>query len=177
MLDKFKKIKKTKIILITILLTCGLIPLLSNYAYSKGTDNFNVIKNGKKYYSENKKFIILNISSNIEAYINKKNRKVYYYYNKFYYFWRRGIWFYSKAIDGMFKIMPQKDIPEPLKHGPILRVKKKKVPAGFAASKVPPKSLKQRLPGAVTRHLYNLPLTLHGLVIYQKKFNFNAPMK
>ncbi len=177
MLDKFKEIQKNKIILIAVLLVGGLILGLSNYAYSKGADNFNVKKNGKKYYSENKKFIILNISSKIRAYINKKNRKVYYHYNKLYYLWNKGIWFYSKKITGMFTITPQKDIPEPLKHGPLLRVKKKKVPTGFAALKVPPKPVKHELPRAATQHLYNLPLTLHGLVIYQKKFNFNNTFK
>ena len=111
------------------------------------------------------------------AYINKKNQKVYYYYNKFYYFWNNGIWFCSKEITGMFKITPLKDIPEPLRHGPLLRVKKKNVPAGFAALKVPPQPVKHELPNAAAQHLYDLPLTLHGLVIYQKKFNFNAIAK
>ncbi|MDA8272774.1 MAG: hypothetical protein M0Z72_03420 [Deltaproteobacteria bacterium] len=177
MLDKFKEIKKNKIILAAILLVGGLILGLSSYAYSKGTDNFSVKKNGEKYYSENKKFIILNISGNMTAYINKKNQKVYYYYNKFYYFWNNGIWFCSKEITGMFKITPLKDIPEPLRHGPLLRVKKKNVPAGFAALKVPPQPVKHELPNAAAQHLYDLPLTLHGLVIYQKKFNFNAIAK
>lgn len=177
MLSKLKEIKKAKIILIAVLLVGGLIIGLSNYAYSKGTDNFSVKKNGKRYYSENNKYIILKMSGNMTAYIGKKNQKVYYYYNKFYYFWSKGIWFCSKKMNGMFKITPQKDIPEPLKNGPLLRVKRKKVPAGFAALKVPPKPVKHELPGAATRHLYNFPLTLHGLVIYQKKFNFNGIAK
>ena len=42
MLDKFKEIRKNKIILVAILLAGGLILGLSSYAYSKGTDNFNV---------------------------------------------------------------------------------------------------------------------------------------
>ncbi len=131
-----------------------------------------IIKN-KKYYTENKKFIMLKMSKNLKAYINKKNQKVYYYYNKTYYFWAKGIWFDSKKINGMFSITPQSKIPQPLKHGPILRVKKKNIPAGFAALKVPPQPVKRELPNAATEHLYNLPLTLHGLVIYQKNFNFN----
>ena len=127
----------------------------------------------KKYYTENKKFIMLKMSRNLKAYVNKKNQKVYYYYNRTYYFWNKGIWFDSKKINGMFKITPQSEIPQPLKHGPLLRVKRKNIPAGFAALKVPPQPFKHELPNAATEHLYNLPLTLHGLVIYQKNFNFN----
>jgi len=127
----------------------------------------------KKYYTENKKFIMLKMSKNLKAYVNKKNQKVYYYYKHTYYFWNKGIWFDSKKIGGMFKITPQNEIPKPLKHGPLLRVKRKNIPAGFAALKVPPQPVKRGLPNAATQHLYNLPLTLHGLVIYQKNFNFN----
>ena len=130
-------------------------------------------KTSKKYYTEGKKFIMLKISKNLKAYINKKNQKVYYYYNKVYYFWSKGIWFNSKKINGMFSITSQREIPQPLKHGPILRVKRKNIPAGFAALKVPPQPVKKGLPNAATEHLYNLPLTLHGLVIYKKSFNFN----
>ena len=43
-------------------------------------------KSSKKYYTEGKKFIMLKISKNLEAYVNKKNQKVYYYYHKAYYF-------------------------------------------------------------------------------------------
>lgn len=128
---------------------------------------------GGEYYTEGKMYIVLKMSKNLKAYINKKNQKVYYYYNKNYYFWANGIWFNSKEINGMFGITPQDEIPRPLKHGPILRVKRKKIPAGFAALKVPPRPVKKGFPNAATEHLYNLPLTLHGLVIYQKSFNFN----
>ncbi|MHB1661556.1 MAG: hypothetical protein ACYCTD_05600 [bacterium] len=127
----------------------------------------------KVYYTDSKRFIVLKMSKKLNAYINKKNQKVYYYYNKIYYFWAKGIWFDSKKIKGMFSITPQSEIPQPLKHGPILRVKRKNIPAGFAALKVPPQPVKHELPNAATEHLYNLPLTLHGLVIYQKNFNFN----
>ena len=127
----------------------------------------------KKYYTENKKFIMLKMFKNLRAYVNKKNQKVYYNYNRTYYFWNKGIWFDSKKINGMFKITPPSKIPQPLKHGPLLRVKRKNIPTGFAALKVPPRPVKNGLPNAATEHLYNLPLTLHGLVIYQKNFNFN----
>ena len=73
----------------------------------------------------------------------------------------------------MYAITPQNEIPRPFKHGPLLRVKRKKIPAGFAALKVPPRPVKKGPPNAATEHLYNLPLTLHGLVIYQKSLNFN----
>lgn len=135
------------------------------------TDN---ISHNKKFYTENKEFIILKISKNLKAYVNKKNRKVYYRYNGTYYFWNKGIWFDSKKINGMFGIAIQKDIPSPLRHGPLLKVKRKNIPAGFAALKIPPNPVKHSLPNAATRHLYNMPLTLHGLVIYQKRFNFNG---
>jgi hypothetical protein len=125
------------------------------------------------YYIDGKMYIILKITKELKAYINKKNQKVYYYYKKNYYYWAKGIWFDSKKINGMFSIASQNQIPRPLKHGPILRVQRKKIPAGFAALKVPPHPVKERLPNAATEHLYNLPLTLHGLVIYQKNFNFN----
>ncbi|MGC8554507.1 MAG: hypothetical protein ACP5NA_03350 [Candidatus Acidulodesulfobacterium sp.] len=127
----------------------------------------------KKYYTEGKMYIILKISKNLKAYINKKNQKVYYFYKKKYYYWANGIWFEAAKINGMYSITPQNGIPHPLKHGPLLRVKRKKIPAGFAALKVPPRPVKKGLPNAATEHLYNLPLTLHGLVIYQKSLNFN----
>ena len=127
----------------------------------------------KKYYTEGKMYIMLKISKNLKAYINKKNQKVYYFYKKKYYYWANGIWFESAKINGMYAITPQNEIPRPLKHGPLLRVKRKRIPAGFAALKVPPRPVKKGLPNAATEHLYNLPLTLHGLVIYQKSLNFN----
>ncbi len=127
----------------------------------------------KEYYTENKKFIILKMSKNLKAYIDKKNQKVYYYYGNTYYLWSKGIWFDSKKLNGMFGITLQRDIPAPLRHGPILRVKRKNIPAGFAALKVPPQPVKNEFPKAATEHLYNLPLTLNGLVIYQINFNSN----
>lgn len=142
--------------------------IIPGFAHSE-----TAMKPSKKYYTESKKFIMLKMSKNLKAYVNKKNQKVYYYYNKTYYFWEKGIWFDSKKINGMFSITPQSEIPQPLKHGPILRVKRKNIPAGFAALKVPPQPVKHELPYAATEHLYNLPLTLHGLVIYEKNFNFN----
>lgn len=175
--SKLRQLNRTAFLVFFILAAVSCLILeSSNYAFS---DAGSAQKTGKKYYSENHQFIILKISRNIKAYINKKNQKVYYYYNnnKTYYFWNRGIWFYSKKLKSMFKIAPQNDIPQVLRHGPILRVKRKKIPAGFAALKKSPKSVKNELPGAINRHLYNLPLTLHGLVIYQKKFSFNAVTK
>ncbi|MHB1679941.1 MAG: hypothetical protein ACYCTB_05460 [bacterium] len=155
--------------------------ILSNSAYavsnlSNQYNNGNKNKNGKlnkKYFIENKKYVILNIAPHLKGYINKKNQKVYYYYTKTkrYYYWNEGIWFNSKHLKSMFQITRQHKIPAPLKHGPLLRVKRKKTPAGFAALKVPPKHVKKGIPNAATEHLYNFPLTLHGLVIYQKKFN------
>lgn len=147
--------------------------IMPELAYPKTTLKPLVSGKSKKYYIESKRFIVLKMSKKLKAYINKKNQKVYYYYNKTYYFWAKGIWFDSKKIKGMFRITPQSEIPQPLKHGPILRVKRKKIPAGFAALKVPPQPVKHNLPNAAIEHLYNLPLTLHGLVIYQKNFNFN----
>ncbi len=132
-----------------------------------------IIAKNPEYYTDGKMYITLKMSKNLKAYINKKNQKVYYYYKKRYYFWADGIWFEAGRIKGMFSITPQNEVPRPLKHGPLLRVKRKKIPAGFAALKVPPRPVKQELPNAATEHLYNLPLTLHGLVIYQKNFNFN----
>ncbi len=141
---------------------------------NSGTKNIGG-KLNKKYYAENKKYVILNLSSDLKGYIDKKNQKVYYYYakTKQYYYWNEGIWFNSKHLNNIFKITRQNKIPAPLKHGPLLRVKRKKIPAGFAALKVPPKAVSKKLPNAATQHLYNFPLTLHGLVIYQKKFNLN----
>ena len=126
-----------------------------------------------KYYTEGKMYIMLKISKNLKAYINKKNQKVYYFYKKKYYYWAKGIWFEARKINGMPVITPQSEIPMPLKHGPLLRVKRKNIPAGFAALKVPPVPVKKGLPNAATEHLYNLPLTLHGLVIYRQNLNFN----
>ncbi len=140
--------------------------------YNNGDKNTNT-KLNKKYIIENKKYIVLNLSPHLKGYINKKNQKVYYYYTKTnrYYYWNEGIWFNSKHLNSMFKIVNQNKIPVPLKHGPLLRVKRKKTPAGFAALKVPPKPVKKGIPNAATKHLYNFPLAMHGLVIYQKKFN------
>ena len=45
----------------------------------------------KKYYTEGKMYIMLKISKNLKAYINKKNQKVYYFYKKKYYYWANGI--------------------------------------------------------------------------------------
>lgn len=132
---------------------------------------------GKNYVSESKNFILLKISGNMTAYINKNNRKVYYLFGNKFYFWRKGIWFDSDNIGGLFKITSQNDIPLPLRHGPLLRVKRKKIPAGFAALKVPPSEVEHKLPKAVTVHLYDLPLTMNGLVIYQKKLDFNGSNK
>ena len=144
--------------------------LFPTYSYSaQGT------KSGGKYYTESKKYIMLKMSSDLEAYVNKKNQKVYYLYAKRYYTWNEGIWFNSRKINGIYKITPQDDIPAPLKHGPLLRVKRKKAPAGFAAVKLPPSAVSSKLPYAVTRHLYDFPLTLHGLIIYQRKFNISGP--
>ncbi len=156
---------------------------LSNFVYALsgapiknngGTKN-KTGKSNKKYYAENKKYVILNLSPELKGYIDKKNQKVYYYYTKTkqYYYWNEGIWFNSKHLKNIFKITRQNKIPAPLKHGPLLRVKRKKIPAGFAALKVPPKAISKKLPKAATQHLYNFPLTLHGLVIYQKRFNLN----
>ncbi len=172
------KLKSGKIygalLIMFLLLIAGLVPRLSNYAYSATV----TVKKGRQvYYSESNKYIILKMPNSIEAYINKKNNKVYYRYDRLYYLWNKGIWFNSEKITGMFKITPQKDIPEQLRGGPLLRVKRKKNPVGLAILKVPSKPVKHRLPRSVAEHLYNLPLTLHGLVIYQKKFNFNAMAK
>jgi hypothetical protein len=153
----------------------------SAYALSNASiKNNSGIKNksgklNKKYYAENKKYVILSLSPVLKGYIDKKNQKVYYYYTKTkqYYYWNEGIWFNSKHLNSIFKIASQNRIPAPLKHGPLLRVKRKKIPAGFAALKVPPKAVTKKLPKAATQHLYNFPLTLHGLIIYQKKFNLN----
>lgn len=136
--------------------------------------NKNNKENAKKHYSENKNYIILNLSRTLTAFINKKNQKVYYYYNGKYYTWNEGIWFDSKKINRLFKITEQEKIPKSLKKGPLLRVKKKKIPEGFSALKVPPSPVKKGLPKSAANHLYNLPLTMHGLIIYQKKFNFNS---
>ncbi len=153
--------------------------ILSNSAHANSNisnQHNDSNKNGKlnkEYYAENKKYLILNLSPHLKGYIYKKNQKVYYYYTKTkrYYYWNEGIWFNSKHLNSMFKITKQNKIPAPLKHGPLLRVKRKKTPAGFAALKVPPKPVKKGIPNAATEHLYDFPLTLHGLVIYQKKFN------
>ena len=140
----------------------------------KGGRLFAVKKSKKnRYYTEGKMYIKLKISKNLKAYINKKNQKIYYFYKKKYYYWANGIWFEAAKINGMYAITPQNEIPRPFKHGPLLRVKRKKIPAGFAALKVPPRPVKKGPPNAATEHLYNLPLTLHGLVIYQKSLNFN----
>jgi hypothetical protein len=137
--------------------------------------NKNNKENAKKYYHENKNYIILNLSGTLKAFINKKNQKVYYYYHGRYYTRNKGIWFDSKKINTMFKITKQKNIPKPLRKGPLLMVRRKKISAesGFAAVKVPPAPVKKRLPKAAAGHLYDLPLTMHGLIIYQRKFNFN----
>ena len=135
--------------------------------------SYAVKKSKKNKYYEGKMYIKLKISKNLKAYINKKNQKIYYFYKKKYYYWTNGIWFEAAKINGIYAITPQNEVPRPLKHGPLLRVKRKKIPAGFAALKVPPRPIKRGLPNAATEHLYNLPLTLHGLVIYQKKLNFN----
>ncbi len=135
-------------------------------------NNSNKNNANKNYYSENKKYIILKLTGTLLAYINKNDQKVYYYYKGKYYLWNKGIWFDSKKISSIFKITKQSRIPAPLKNGPILKVKRKKTPAsGFAVTKVPPPSVKNRLPKAATAHLYNFPLTMHGLVIYEKRFN------
>ncbi|MHB1665628.1 MAG: hypothetical protein ACYCT7_10305 [bacterium] len=146
--------------------------ILSNSAHA--VSNISNQHNDRNIKSKlNKKYIILNISPYLKSYINKKNQKVYYYFTKTkqYYYWNEGIWFNSKHLNTMFKITRQNKIPAPLKHGPLLRVKRRKTPAGFAALKVPPQPVKKGTPNAATKHLYNFPLTLHGLVIYQKKFN------
>ena len=114
------------------------------------------------------------MSEGLKAYINKRSQKVYYCYNDTYYYWAKGIWFYSKTLGGMFAITPQDEVPPPLRQGPLLRVRKKKIPAGFAALKTPPQAVKSGMPNAATEHLYNLPLTLNGLVIYEKGFDFNG---
>ena len=147
----------------------------SAYALSNSSIKNKSGKLNKKYYAENKKYVILNLSPDLKGYIDKKNQKVYYYYvkTKQYYYWNEGIWFNSKHLNNIFKITRQNKIPAPLKHGPLLRVKRKKIPAGFAALKVPPKAVSKKLPNAATQHLYNFPLTLHGLIIYQKRFNLN----
>lgn len=170
-LSRLKNIKMYGVLLIAMLL---LFQGLFFYTYSAYAA---VKKNRRVYYSENNKYITIKMPDNIDAYINKKNKKVYYRHNRLYYFWNRGIWFYSKKITGMFKITPQKDIPKQLTGGPLLKVKRKKIPAGLAILKVPSKSARHRLPRSVAGHLYNLPLTLHGLVIYQKKFDFNTAAK
>lgn len=168
------------ILIAAVLLSIVAVPGASSASDGKPLSSDSAIKagrEGKYYYKENKKFIILKMSDSLKAYINKKDEKVYYYYNHAYYYWEKGIWFDSGSLDGMFSITPQGEVPSPLSEGPLLRVRKKKIPAGFAALKVPPKPVKKGMPEAATVHLYNLPLTLHGLVIYENGFDLNRTIK
>lgn len=156
------------------LLASLVIFLWAKNAYSANNNKDLGSFKSKNYYTESKKFIILKVSNDLNAYINKKNQKVHYLYKGKFYIWNRGIWFYSKTLSGRPKVVQQDKIPAPLKNGPLLRVKKKKIPVGFAASKIPQRKERAKLPSAVTEHLYNLPLTLHGLVIYEYPLNFNG---